>query len=143
MPENSRSAAILPQFWRRNPMSEQETNNEVRRLRRLLLKMAELAEHVEQTGSFESGVQNSVKRYNAIVGHLEALEALPVSMFPRLEDEADAGQLGAQATLLADYLKDSTEEEEARAISAPDLGSLVALAPFLGSKELSQLVRTR
>jgi hypothetical protein len=131
-------------------MSEQDQTKEtrpkeVRRLRHLLLKMAELAEHVEQTGSFESGVQISVKRYNAVVRRLEETEALPASMFPLLDESADAGQLGAEATLLAEYLNDLAEEsgEGGSSCDPPELGSLIALAPFLGSQELSQLVRAR
>ena len=89
-----------------------------------------------------------MKRYNAVVERLEVIEALPVGMFPKLEEDANFGQLGAEATLLSGYLKDMVEEEAELVFGGPptkgpDLGPLVALAPFLGSKELSQLVRER
>jgi hypothetical protein len=110
-----------------------------------LRKMAEMAEHTEQTGSFESGIRNNyVKRYNAIVEHLEEMDVVPEELFPRLDDEADSGQLGAEAMLLADYLADFLEETpppNAGRGNKPDMGLMVALAPFLESKELSNLVR--
>ena len=125
-------------------MSENDQQKEIRRLSNLVSKIAELAEHVEQTGSFESGAQNSVKRYNAVVERLEAIEAVPAGMFPRLDEDAKFGQLGAEATLLGSYLQDMVEEEGSPAPGkGPDIHNLVALAPFLGSKELGQLVRER
>jgi hypothetical protein len=114
--------------------------------------MSEVAEHAEQTGSFESSVRNYVKRYNAIVERLEDIDAVPEDLFPRLdEDEADFGQLGAESKLLADYIDDVMEEPSEPSGNKgdkgkgdkgkPDLGILVALAPFLGTSELSKLVR--
>ncbi len=78
------------------------------------------------------------------MGYLEEREIIPEEMFPMLEeDEADSGQLGAEASLLADYLADLAEEETspAGAGSKPDMGMLVALAPFLEQKELSKMMR--
>jgi hypothetical protein len=107
--------------------------------------MAEMAEHAEQTGSFESAVRNYVKRYNAIVEHLEDNDIVPEELFPRLEEETDFGQLGAEATLLAGYLDDLVEETpppaSGKGSKAPDLGMMVALAPFLESRELSKLLQ--
>jgi hypothetical protein len=122
-------------------------NKEIRRMRALLQKMSEVAEHAEQTGSFESGAHNYVKRYNAIVEHLEDEDVLPEDLFPKLEEDTDFGQLGAEAKLLADYLDDAVDEKPGPAgkqkgeKGKTDLGVLVALAPFLGSNELSKLVR--
>jgi hypothetical protein len=131
-------------------MPDPEKKREVRRIRALLQKMSEVAEHAEQTGSFESAIHNYVKRYNAIVGQLEDIEAIPEDVFPKLdEDEADFGQLGGETKLLADYLDDIMEEtpvenpnkKEKEKSGRFDAGVLVALAPFLGSNELSKLVR--
>lgn len=123
---------------------QSEQKKEIRRLHNLMSKIAELAEHVEQTGSFESGVHNSVARYNAVVERLEAINAVPNGMFPRLREDTSSGELGAEATLLASFLKDIIDEDEPpHAKSSADLGPLIALAPFLGTKELSQLVRER
>ena len=60
-----------------------------------------------------------------------------------MNDRADSGQLGIETSLLADYLSDLTGDGPASTMPPPDLGSLVALAPFLESKELSKLVRER
>lgn len=128
-------------------MPERNPKQEIRRIRNLLLKMAETAEHAEQTGSFESGVRNYVKRYNAIVEHLEEEDIVPEDLFSELdEDETNFGQLGAEATLLADYISEDAEEspkESTKREQKEGLGPLVALAPFLGSSELSKLVRER
>ena len=128
-------------------MPDRNPKQEIRRIRNLLLKMAETAEHAEQTGSFESGVRNYVKRYNAIVEHLEEEDIVPEDLFSALdEDETNFGQLGAEATLLADYISEDVEEspkESSKREQKEGLGPLVALAPFLGSSELSKLVRER
>src|SRR5580700_3129003 len=105
-------------------MSDTEVDKkEVSRLRHLLLKMAELAEHVEQTGSFESGLNNSLIRYNTIVQRLEQLGACANGLFPALASDASAGTLGAEATLLAEYLEDITKEGEKSTRSLPDIGT--------------------
>ena len=125
-------------------MLDPEVNREVVRLRHLLLKMAELAEHVEQTGSFQGGLNNSIIRYNTIVQRLEEVGACPRSLFPALDDNSTAATLGAEATLLAEYLQDVTGESEKRGGgSVPDINTIVSLAPFLGRDELGIMVRER
>ena len=128
-------------------MSEQEQMKEIPRLYKLLLKMTEMAEHAEQTGSFESATRNLVRRYNAIVERLEDIDAVPDDLFHRLDEAADFGQLGAEAMLLADYLKDLIEEVgppergKEKQKRGFDPGPLIALAPFLDSGDLGRLVR--
>jgi len=126
-------------------MADVEQKKEIRRMVRLLRQTAEFAEHVEQTGSFESGARNSVKRYNKIVEHLEEEEIIHEEMFPKLDDNTDFGTLGAEATALANYLDDLAGEEERSVTSgskSPDFGWLLGLAPFLEQSELSKLVRS-
>ena len=128
-------------------MSDQEQKKDVPRLYKLLLKMTEMAEHAERTGSFESATPNLVRRYNAIVERLEDIDAIPDDLFHGLGEEADFGQLGAEAMLLSDYLKDLNEEigspERGKENSKRgfDPGPLIALAPFLDSGDLGRLVR--
>lgn len=125
--------------------------SEVRRLRKLLGRMMELANHVEQTGSFQSGAHDSVRRYNAIVERLEEIEAITENMFPHLDEDSDFGRLGAECTLLAGYLEDLMEDDEPedfrggrrhRRKFRENIGELVALAPFLGAEELHKLVKS-
>jgi hypothetical protein len=128
--------------------------SEVRRLRKLLGRMMELANHVEQTGSFESGAHDSVRRYNAIVERLEEIGAISENTFPRFDEGDESigfGRLGAECTLLAGYLENLMEEEEPedfrggrrhRRRFRENIGELVALAPFLGSEELHKLVKS-
>lgn len=88
-----------------------------------------------------------MKRYNAIVEHLEEENVIPENLWPALDDdETNYGQLGAEASLLADYLNDVAEEAPGpppHREKHEGLGPLIALAPFLGSEELSKLVRQR
>lgn len=125
-------------------MFDPEKQQEIRRLRSMLLKMAELAEHVEQTGSFESGVRNNIRRYNKIVEHLEDSGAIPDDLFPKLSDDADSGQVGSEAMFLADYLGDlpgmEEPQKEPNKPKVPDIGMAVALAPFLEKHVLTDLV---
>ena len=139
-------------------MADNDSKKQVRRMKSLLEKMAEMAEHAEQTGSFETGIHKSVERYNNIVEHLEEEDILPEDLFPELEDDADAGQLGAEARLLADYLGDILDEEEpqergerqgskegqgpkeGKGGNRSDLGLMVALAPFLEKSQLTNMV---
>src|SRR5580704_15078180 len=104
-------------------MSDPDVSKEVTRLRHLLLKMAELAEHVEQTGSFESGLNNSIIRYNTIVQRLEQVGACANGLFPALASDASAGTLGAEATLLAEYLEDIAQEGEKGGKNVPDMAT--------------------
>ena len=91
-----------------------------------------------------------MKRYNNILEHLEDRDILPEGIFPSVDEDSDAGQLGAEAKLLAEYLADfaSDEEEPARGPGKErkgegkkqDLGMMVALAPFLEKNDLTHMV---
>lgn len=129
-------------------MSDTSKKKEINRMLRLLRRMAELSEHVEQTGSFEGAAQNSIRRYNAIVEHLESEEILHEDLFPRLDEDSDFAHLGAESSLLANYLEDLLEDEHNEAkeetkkfgVKSFDKAMLVALAPFLGARELKKIL---
>lgn len=131
-------------------MIPNDKKREVKQMRSLLRRVAELAEHVELTGTFEGGARHSVHRYNAILEHLEENGIVPEELFPRLdEDETDFGTLGAEAKFLENYLGDIAEEqeddEEPQRRSKPkgkvEMGLIAALAPFLEQRDLSQIIR--
>ncbi len=121
-----------------------DTQAEVAQLRRLLHRMADLAEHASQTGSFKGGAQGSVRRYNAVVERLEDLEAVPEDVFQKLdEDDANFDELGAEARLLEEYLEDE-EQRTADPAAGPkkmDMQMIVGLAPFMDKQELAALLR--
>lgn len=137
---------------------DNEQTREVSRLRKLLRRMMDLADHVEQTGSFESGAHDSVRRYNAIVERLEDMNVISENTFPRLDEDAAFGRLGAECTLLAGYLEDLTEEDDPEDMRPDrrgrrdrdrpgrqkrvDIGELVALAPFMASEDLHKLLHS-
>jgi len=77
------------------------------------------------------------------VQRLEQIGACPNSLFPALSSDASPGTLGAEATLLAEYLEDIAKEEDASPRKLPDLQTIVSLAPFIGREELGNMVRER
>jgi hypothetical protein len=124
-------------------MSEQK-RREIKRFRRLLQEIAAFAEEEEM----EEGLPNAVKRYNAIIRHLEEREILPPSLFPMLNEERTRfGEIGAECRMLAGYLEELEEEEEEEEEESSgkkfDFGHIVALAPFLGQSELKKMVKKR
>lgn len=115
---------------------------EIKRIRRLLQEIASLAEEEEM----EAGRYNAARRYNSIIRHLEEREILPSGLFHPLNDqEATFGELGAECRMLSGYLEElEEEEEEEEEVSGGkrfDFGSIVALAPFLGQREVKKIVR--
>lgn len=116
---------------------------EIRRIRRLLQEIASLAEEEE----LSEGLMNAARRYNAIIRHLEEREILPSGLFhPLNEQEATFGVLGVESRMLSGYLEELEEEEEEDEEKESgnmkfDFGSIIALAPFLGQREVKKIVR--
>lgn len=148
-------------------MADKKQRNDVRQMRFLLGRIAELAEHAENTGTFEGGAQMSARRYNRIIDAMEEQEILPQDIFPRLEDSVSFSTLGAEARLLKEYLDEYGNGDEEEGVDAerdrdrdrgrrrrdrdrdrdrgqgegtPDLGLITAIAPFMEQKDLSRLV---
>ena len=116
--------------------------SEVRKIIRILREITELAEE----GAFPGGIQTSIKRYNAILRHLEGeSEVLPVGLFLPLSEQEGAvtfDHLGVECRLLIGYLEeDSKDEEENRDTGKIDFGPVIALAPFLERSDLKRLVK--
>ena len=133
-------------------MGAKNGNKERRQMLVLLERIADVAEHSHHTGAFEDGADLSVQRYNRIVKALEASETIPADMFPSLPENASFSRLGAECRLLVGYLEDYHEDAEedaedgqnykqkSKGSGAMDTGMIAALAPFLGEKDLAQLV---
>ncbi len=115
-----------------NPASNTEAQNdraaEVRRLRRLLKDIAELAQNASLTGSLQGGARTAVRRYNQVVLRLEQLGLASPGLFAPLPDDVSFDEIGVEATLLAGYLK---EDEAPTGAGHPSHGSHNQSAPFI------------
>lgn len=109
-------------------------------VRRVLAEVAQVAEHGSLTGSYRGGARAAAQAYNGALAALSAKGLVPEGMFESLDlDHADFGHIGVQARLLLAVV----EEPEEEAPAEEGLGSVIALAPFLNSQDLAQLVRER
>ncbi|HLJ55521.1 MAG TPA: hypothetical protein VKT77_10830 [Chthonomonadaceae bacterium] len=112
---------------------------EIKRMRHILDQIVSMAEDKE----LEGGLASTVRRYNAIVQHLEATESLPTGLFQRLDEREGAvsyDQVGAESRMLSAYLEDVIDEEEES--GRPDFGPVIALAPFLEHGDLKALIHS-
>jgi hypothetical protein len=121
---------------------EKSKRKEIKRIRHILDEIVSLAEDDELRG----GLLNAVKRYNAIVRHLETKELLPAGLFQVVSEEEDAvsfHQIGVESRMLSGYLEEIIdEEEEEDSQSKPDFGPVIALAPFLEHGDLKALIHS-
>lgn len=115
-------------------------------LRRLLTELANTAEHASLTRSLAGGEKAAARAFNGALATLTAQGLVPDGMFQSLSlEDADYGTLGVQARLLLAMLP----ETEMQAGKPKDrdrdggLGALVALAPFLNSQDLSEMIAER
>ena len=122
--------------------------------RRVLSELAGMAEHASLTGSLRGGEKSAARAFNGALDALRTHEAIPDGMFERADPEAaDYGSLGVQARLLLSILpaerEDRRERDGGRRRNRDDedegggLGAVVALAPFLDSEDLAQMLRER
>ncbi len=107
--------------------------------RRILDELAEAAEHASLTGSMRGGERSAAQTYNRVLATFERQGILPDGMFePIDESNVEYGHLGIQCRLLRAATHQKKEERRREGME-----SVVALAPFLDSADLSRLVRER
>jgi hypothetical protein len=119
---------------------EKSKKREVKRIRHTLDEIVSLAEDDE----LQAGLPNAVRRYNAIVRHLEVSEILPPGLFQQLSEESrevSIAQVAVESRMLSGYLEDIEEEEEANS-GKPDFSPVIALAPFLDQSDLKTLIQS-
>jgi len=114
--------------------------DQLRATRRLLHEIAQLCEHATLTGSLSGGAPRAIARFNTILAQLTESGAVPENLFSPLSPEADYGEVGVEARMLASYIREG-EKERDRQRDVHDPGILVRLAPFVDSKDLSSLIR--
>ena len=119
---------------------EKGKRREIKRIRQILSEIIGMAEDDE----LEGGLGNAVKRYNAIVRHLEVENILPPALFQPLEEDKGSTtfhQVGAESRMLSGYLEEVVEEEEEK-LGKPDFSPVIALAPFLDQSDLKALIQS-
>ncbi|RYG21632.1 hypothetical protein EON82_18500 [bacterium] len=108
-------------------------------LRRVLDQLSELCEHASLTGSHRGGEATAARAFNGVLASLLERGVVPPGMFDRVDEHsADFGSIGVQAQLLQAMI---AEEEPSH--RGEGLEAVVALAPFLDSRDLGALVRER
>lgn len=118
-----------------------KTNDELKNapLRRVLEQLSELCEHASLTGSHRGGEATAARAFNGVLATLLEREVVPLGMFERVDEHsAEFGAIGVQAQLLQAMI---AEEEPSH--RGEGLEAVVALAPFLDSRDLGALVRER
>jgi hypothetical protein len=112
---------------------------ELRRIVRLLKKIAEMAEQTSLTGALSGGAIDALERYNLILTNLENKGIDLGGMFPPLPANASFDRVGVAANLLAAYLK---EEEEERSLGAPNIviGNLGSVSDLEKLKDLGKMI---
>lgn len=116
--------------------------------RRILAELSQMAEHASLTGGLQGGQRSAVQAYNGALETLRGQGIVPEGMFEPLQaEEASYGTLAVQARLLLAILPDEGREQrrrrDRRDSDDEGLGAVVALAPFLDSEDLAQMVRER
>jgi hypothetical protein len=108
-------------------------------LRRVLEQLSELCEHASLTGSHRGGEASAARAFNGVLATLLERGTVPLGMFERIdENAADFGSIGVQAQLLQAMIAEEERPERGEGLEA-----VVALAPFLDSRDLGELVRER
>ncbi len=101
------------------------------------------------TGACADGLPAAIARYNAVLRRLEETGTVAAEMFEPLPDTAGFGQLGIEARLLSSYLRGiahecrhGREDDEEPPAGMPDVSTIIALAPFMDRKDLTDLAKS-
>lgn len=90
--------------------TNQPNNDQIKKIGRMLSRIAEIAVQVSLTGSLEKGVEVSLQQYNASVQLLEQLGAVPAGFFLPLAADTGFDAVGVACAQLASYLGGDSEE---------------------------------
>lgn len=119
-------------------MAEENGNRtEIRRLRRLLKEIADLAQHASLTDSLKQGARSAVQRYNQVLTRLEALDVVSPGLFQPLPADASFDEVGVDSKLLAGYLEE--DEEEAGGSKGQQGGPNIIVGSLNGLQGLEEL----
>lgn len=144
-------------------------NNEIDALKGILEELSRTAEKASLTGAFEGGQSAAIRRYNLVLQRLIELDAVPNELFTPMSETASMGEIAVECRSLMGAVQGDRREAPIQndglrlAIKlAPfadekdlaelirthlstharvDEGALTALAPFIGSETLGELIR--
>jgi hypothetical protein len=116
-----------------------ETAAEIRRIRRLLKQMYQMAEHSSLTGALAGGATDVIQTYNLILTRLGELGVVSGPLFLALPQDASFDRLGVASKLLAGYLEEEAPASDVlRGVNNIHIGSIAGLEDI---KDLGRLVR--
>ena len=125
-------------------LSEEEAR-ELRRIRRLLKQIGEIAKEASLTGALSEGAADGVERYNLIVRHLEDRGVLSGPFFPPLPTDASFDRVGVACKLLESYLSEETEDKDKSrgggGGSVIHIGNLGNVADLDQLRDLGKIIR--
>jgi hypothetical protein len=105
---------------------------------RLLREIASLCEEASLTGSLEGGARSTAHRYNAILQYFEKDGTAPRGFFQPLGEGSEYAEIGVESRMLLAYVDENGKNKPK---NKTDANFLVRLAPFVDSKDLSELVK--
>jgi hypothetical protein len=114
--------------------------NDIQSCRRLLNEIAEMCENASLTGSLSGGANRTAQRYNTVLKHLIGGGSVPEGLFSPIPENAEFGEIGVEARMLAGYFPSNKEKHRSREEDG-DRNILIRLAPFVGKEELGLLIR--
>ena len=124
-------------------MTASDNRADIRRLRRLLKEISELAQHASLTGALREGAPSAIRRYNAVLQQLERLGAVTPGFFGPLAETAGYDELGVDSKLLAGYIKE--EGFDAESLPHDPHGNVIIGLGGLGElaelKDLGKMIR--
>lgn len=119
---------------------EQEQEQEIKRMIRLLESTAKIAKEASLTGSLKEGNKAAVRQYNSVLKRLEETNVLPEGLFPALEEDSSFDEIGVACAQLAAYLHEEPEEPRKEAKSeAPRIGDIVNIGGNL--EDIGRIIR--
>lgn len=115
-----------------------EINFSFNSARKLLREIGELSEHASLTRSMQGGAPRVAERYNAVLRFLIREGQVPADLFNELDPmKTNFDELGVEARMLIAFVSEDKKSKK------EDFGPVVALAPFLNSSDLAQMIREK
>lgn len=97
-------------------MSNEQSNIDIRRLRGVLLQIAQLAREASLTGSLDKGARSAGQQFNRILQIVEQRGIDLAGLFEPMPEDASFDQIGVAATQLVGFLE---ADEQPSATPAP------------------------
>jgi hypothetical protein len=146
-------------------------NNELDALKGILEELSRTAEKASLTGAFDDGRAAAARRFNGVLERLSSLDVIPQGLFSPLSENATMGEVAVESRSLMGALQSGDNKHKnkgqddglrlaiklapfadekdlaqlirnhLRSNARIDVDALTALAPFIGSDTLGELIR--